>query len=63
MSSGITAPRGFRAAGIEAGIKDGAPDLALVVADAPCAARPPTNPPVSSHTSTLWAQPSSWRRR
>jgi glutamate N-acetyltransferase/amino-acid N-acetyltransferase len=38
MSSGVTVPRGFRAAGIAAGIKDGAPDLALVVADGPCAA-------------------------
>jgi glutamate N-acetyltransferase/amino-acid N-acetyltransferase len=38
MSSGVTAPRGFRAAGIAARIKDGAPDLALVVADEPCAA-------------------------
>jgi glutamate N-acetyltransferase/amino-acid N-acetyltransferase len=38
MSTGVTAPRGFRAAGIAAGIKPGRPDLALVVADATCAA-------------------------
>jgi len=38
MSTGVTAPRGFRAAGVEAGIKPGRPDLALVVADATCAA-------------------------
>jgi glutamate N-acetyltransferase / amino-acid N-acetyltransferase len=38
MSTGITAPLGFRAAGVEAGLKHGRPDLALVVADAPCAA-------------------------
>lgn len=34
----ITAPLGFRAAGVAAGIKPGRPDLALVVADGPCAA-------------------------
>jgi glutamate N-acetyltransferase/amino-acid N-acetyltransferase len=34
----VTAPRGFRAAGVAAGIKPGRPDLALIVADAPCAA-------------------------
>ncbi len=33
----VTAPRGFRAAGVAAGIKPGRPDLALIVADAPCA--------------------------
>jgi glutamate N-acetyltransferase/amino-acid N-acetyltransferase len=38
MSSGVTASRGFRAAGIPAGIKDEGLDLALVVADGPCAA-------------------------
>jgi glutamate N-acetyltransferase/amino-acid N-acetyltransferase len=38
MSAGVTAPLGFRAAGVEAGLKPGRPDLALVVADAPCAA-------------------------
>jgi glutamate N-acetyltransferase/amino-acid N-acetyltransferase len=38
MSTGVTSPRGFRAAGTDAGIKEGAPDLALVVADASCAA-------------------------
>lgn len=38
MSSGVTAPRAFRAAGIPAGIKDEGLDLALVVADAPSAA-------------------------
>jgi glutamate N-acetyltransferase/amino-acid N-acetyltransferase len=38
MSTGIAAPLGFRAAGVEAGLKPGRPDLALVVADAPCTA-------------------------
>ncbi len=38
MSSGITAPRGFRAAGIAAGIKDEGRDLALIVADDSCSA-------------------------
>ena len=40
MSGGVTTPRGFRAAGISAGIKTtGAPDLALIVSDLPaCAA-------------------------
>jgi glutamate N-acetyltransferase/amino-acid N-acetyltransferase len=38
VSSGVTAPRGFRAAGVAAGIKEEGLDLALVVADAPCAA-------------------------
>lgn len=38
MSSGITAPRGFRAAGIAAGIKDEGRDLALIVADESCTA-------------------------
>ena len=32
MSTGVTAPRGFQAAGVAAGIKDKGPDLALVVA-------------------------------
>lgn len=35
---GITAAQGFRAAGIHAGIKTSAPDLALVVSDVPAAA-------------------------
>jgi glutamate N-acetyltransferase/amino-acid N-acetyltransferase len=35
-AGGITAPRGFRAAGVTAGIKaSGAPDVTLIVADAP----------------------------
>jgi glutamate N-acetyltransferase/amino-acid N-acetyltransferase len=34
MSTGVTAPLGFRAAAVAAGIKPGRPDLALVVADA-----------------------------
>jgi glutamate N-acetyltransferase/amino-acid N-acetyltransferase len=34
----ITYPRGFRAAGVPAGIKPGRPDLALLAADASCAA-------------------------
>ncbi len=36
MSTGVTAPRGFRAAGVAAGLKSSdAPDLALVVNDGP----------------------------
>jgi glutamate N-acetyltransferase / amino-acid N-acetyltransferase len=36
---GITLPKGFRAAGVTCGIKpSGKPDLALIVADVPCAA-------------------------
>jgi glutamate N-acetyltransferase / amino-acid N-acetyltransferase len=35
---GITAPRGFRAAGVEAGIKAAGLDLALLVSDAPATA-------------------------
>jgi len=38
VTTGVTAPRGFRAAGVEAGIKDVGPDLALLVADETCAA-------------------------
>ena len=38
MTSGVTAPRGFRAAAVKAGIKDDALDLALLVADETCAA-------------------------
>ena len=39
MSGGVTTPRGFRAAGVSAGIKaNGNPDLALIVSDAPAAA-------------------------
>jgi glutamate N-acetyltransferase/amino-acid N-acetyltransferase len=39
VPGGITAPRGFRAAGVACGIKaSGAPDLALVVSDYPAAA-------------------------
>ena len=39
VPGGITAPRGFRAAGVPAGIKaSGAPDVALIVADKPAAA-------------------------
>jgi glutamate N-acetyltransferase/amino-acid N-acetyltransferase len=34
----VTAPLGFRAAGVAAGIKPDRPDLALVTADRPCAA-------------------------
>jgi len=34
----ITAPRGFRAAGVACGIKPGRPDLALIAADHACAA-------------------------
>src|SRR5512139_461695 len=38
MTTGITAPLGFRAAAVASGIKPGRTDLALVVADTPCAA-------------------------
>ena len=38
MISGVTAPLGFRAAAVAAGIKPGRLDLALLVADGPCAA-------------------------
>jgi glutamate N-acetyltransferase / amino-acid N-acetyltransferase len=38
MKGAITAPGGFRAAGVAAGIKQDAPDLALLVAEATCAA-------------------------
>ena len=38
MSSGVTAAPGFRAAAVEAGIKQGRTDLALLVSDRPCVA-------------------------
>ncbi|MBK5256070.1 MAG: bifunctional glutamate N-acetyltransferase/amino-acid acetyltransferase ArgJ [Vicinamibacteria bacterium] len=38
MTSGVTAARGFRAAAVEAGIKPGRTDLALLVSDWPCVA-------------------------
>ncbi|HWW91755.1 MAG TPA: bifunctional ornithine acetyltransferase/N-acetylglutamate synthase, partial [Vicinamibacteria bacterium] len=38
MSSGVTAPLGFRAAAVAAGIKPQGLDLALIVADQGCAA-------------------------
>src|SRR5919201_4896853 len=39
VPGGIATPRGFRAAGVSAGIKaNGNPDIALVVADAPAQA-------------------------
>lgn len=38
MSSGVTAARGFRASAVEAGIKPGRTDLALLVSDRPCVA-------------------------
>lgn len=38
MTTGVTAPLGFRATAVEAGIKPDRPDLALVVADSACAA-------------------------
>jgi glutamate N-acetyltransferase/amino-acid N-acetyltransferase len=38
VTSGITAPRGFRAAGVKAGIKSDALDLALLAADGDCTA-------------------------
>jgi glutamate N-acetyltransferase/amino-acid N-acetyltransferase len=37
-STGVTAPLGFRAAAVAAGIKPGRPDLALVASDAPATA-------------------------
>ena len=38
MGPGVTAPLGFRAAAVAAGIKPGRPDLALLVADTTCSA-------------------------
>ena len=38
MTTGVTVPRGFRAAGVKSGIKDDDLDLALLVADRTCAA-------------------------
>jgi glutamate N-acetyltransferase/amino-acid N-acetyltransferase len=38
VTTGVTAPLGFRAAAVAAGIKPGRLDLALLVADRPCAA-------------------------
>ncbi|MEO8502051.1 MAG: bifunctional glutamate N-acetyltransferase/amino-acid acetyltransferase ArgJ, partial [Vicinamibacteria bacterium] len=38
MSTGVTAARGFRAAAVEAGIKTGRTDFALLVSDRPCVA-------------------------
>jgi drug/metabolite transporter (DMT)-like permease len=39
IDGSVTAPRGFRASGVSCGIKaSGAPDLALLVSDEPCAA-------------------------
>lgn len=38
MSTGVTAARGFRASAVEAGIKPGRTDLALLVSDRPCVA-------------------------
>ena len=38
MTTGVTAPLGFRAAAVASGIKPGRPDLALIVADTRCAA-------------------------
>ena len=38
MSTGVTAARGFRAAAVEAGIKKGRADFALLVSDRPCVA-------------------------
>ena len=43
ISGSVTAPRGFRAAGVAAGIKaNGKKDVALIVSDVPAAAAPPT---------------------
>ena len=39
IDGGVTAPRGFRAAGTACGIKSsGKPDVALIVSDVPCTA-------------------------
>lgn len=38
IDGGVTAPRGFRAAGVHAGIKRDTPDVALLVSEAPAAA-------------------------
>lgn len=38
VATGVTAPLGFRAAAVAAGIKPGRPDVALLVADAGCTA-------------------------
>lgn len=38
VASGVTVARGFRAAAVEAGIKTGRTDLALIVSDRPCTA-------------------------
>jgi len=38
VSTGVTAAHGFRASAVEAGIKPGRTDLALLVSDRPCAA-------------------------
>jgi glutamate N-acetyltransferase / amino-acid N-acetyltransferase len=38
VGGGVTAPRGFRAAGVRCGIKAAGPDLALLAADAPASA-------------------------
>jgi len=38
MTTGVTAARGFRAAAVEAGIKPGRTDFALLVSDRPCVA-------------------------
>lgn len=38
MEGGVTAPRGFRAAGVAAGIKAGRPDVAVVASDGPASA-------------------------
>jgi glutamate N-acetyltransferase/amino-acid N-acetyltransferase len=38
VSSGVTAAKGFRASAVEAGIKAGRTDLALLVSDRPCVA-------------------------
>ncbi|HEY3412971.1 MAG TPA: bifunctional glutamate N-acetyltransferase/amino-acid acetyltransferase ArgJ [Armatimonadota bacterium] len=38
QTKAVTYPRGFRAAGARGGLKEAGPDVALIVADAPCAA-------------------------
>lgn len=37
IDGGVTSPKGYRAAGVHAGIKDGGPDLALIVSSDPAA--------------------------
>jgi glutamate N-acetyltransferase/amino-acid N-acetyltransferase len=45
----VTAPQGFRAAGVKAGLKEsGDPDVAVVLNDGPSRPPPPCSPPTGS---------------